>query len=226
MLRNNYKHHAWKCSGIIAIASRSKFNWMVVSSLFPLRDAKKWMFPKMKQPFKNGCFILCVYTLNATIDTVEGPVTIFQVYAPDSSYSEDVVEEFYDMLRSKIDAFPKKTSIQWTRTDPNAPKVVFEYFYDLPFKSSIPNKSWKTRYFWLFWLILQLSIGCFWPKWSKGTSTDQDLSLEPITKSLWHSVQKCLPVQKKYDGQTVRRTDGHPKPIGPQPFGLGPKKPT
>ena len=37
---------------------------------------------------------------------------------------------------------------------------------------------------------------------------------------------------KKYDGQTDRRTDGrtdrrtdgHPKPIGPQPFGLGPKK--
>ena len=32
--------------------------------------------------------------------------------------------------------------------------------------------------------------GCFWPKWSKGTSTDQDLSFEPIIKSLWPSVQK------------------------------------
>ena len=36
-----------------------------------------------------------------------GPITIFQIYAPDSRYMEDVVEEFYDMLRSKIDAIPK-----------------------------------------------------------------------------------------------------------------------
>ena len=33
---------------------------------------------------------------------------------------------------------------------------------------------------------------------------------------------KVLARTKKYDGQTDRRTDGHPKPIGPQPFGLGP----
>ena len=32
---------------------------------------------------------------------------MFQVYAPDSSYGKDVVEEFYDMLQSKIDAIPK-----------------------------------------------------------------------------------------------------------------------
>ena len=40
---------------------------------------------------------------------------------------------------------------------------------------------------------------------------------------------KVLALTKKYDGQTDGRTDGqtdgHPKPIGPQPFGLGPKKP-
>ena len=48
----------------------------------------------------------------------------------------------------------------------------------------------KDRYFWLFWQIWQLPVGCFWPKWPKGTSTDQDLSFEPITKSLWPSVQK------------------------------------
>ena len=47
---------------------------------------------------------------------------------------------------------------------------------------------------------------------------------------------KVLARGKKYDGQTDgrtdgrtdrrtdRRTDGHPKPKGPQPFGLGPKK--
>ena len=29
---------------------------------------------------------------------------------------------------------------------------------------------------------------------------------------------------RQTDGRTDGRTDGHPKPIGPQPFGLGPKK--
>ena len=52
------------------------------------------------------------------------------------------------------------------------------------------NKSKKNRYFGLFWPIWPLPVGCFWPKWSKRTSTDQDLSFEPITKSLWPSVQK------------------------------------
>ena len=28
---------------------------------------------------------------------------------------------------------------------------------------------------------------------------------------------------RRTDGQTDGQTDGHPKPIGPQPFGLGPK---
>ena len=41
---------------------------------------------------------------------------------------------------------------------------------------------------------------------------------------------KVLARTKKCDGQTDRRTDGqtdgHPKPIGPQPFGLGPNKTT
>ena len=79
----------------------------------------------------------------------------------------------------------------------------------------------KTCYFGLFWPIWPLPVRCFWPKLSKGTSTDQWLSFEPITKSLWPFVQKFLPVQKS---MTDRQTDGHPKPIGPQPFGLGPNK--
>ena len=37
----------------------------------------------------------------------KGPITMFQVNEPDYSYSEDVVEKFYDMLQSKIDAIPK-----------------------------------------------------------------------------------------------------------------------
>ena len=52
MLRNNYKRHTWKYSGIKASASMSEFNWMVVPSLFPFQDAKKLLFPKIKQPFK------------------------------------------------------------------------------------------------------------------------------------------------------------------------------
>ena len=47
------------------------------------------------------------HLLSATFDTVEGPITIFQIYAPDSSFSEDVVEEFYDMLQRKINAIPE-----------------------------------------------------------------------------------------------------------------------
>ena len=47
--------------------------------------------------------------------------------------------------------------------------------------------SYENRYFWPIW---QLPVGCFWLKWSKGTSTDQDLSFEPIIKSLGPSVQK------------------------------------
>ena len=34
---------------------------------------------------------------------------------------------------------------------------------------------------------------------------------------------KVLAHTKKDDGRTERRTDGYPKPIGPQPFGLVPK---
>ena len=35
---------------------------------------------------------------------------------------------------------------------------------------------------------------------------------------------KVLARTKKYDGRTDGQTDGHPKPIGPQPFGLGPNQ--
>ena len=35
---------------------------------------------------------------------------------------------------------------------------------------------------------------------------------------------KVLARTKKYDGQTDGQTDGHPKPIGPQTFGLGPNE--
>ena len=48
--------------------------------------------------------------VSATFDTAEGPTTIFQAYAPDSNYSEDICEEFYDMIQSKIDALPRNNA--------------------------------------------------------------------------------------------------------------------
>ena len=36
--------------------------------------------------------------------------TIFQAYARDSNYSEDIVEEFYGMIQSKIDALPRNNT--------------------------------------------------------------------------------------------------------------------
>ena len=38
-------------------------------------------------------------------------ITIFQVYAPTTSYSDDQVEDFYATLQSKIDAVPKQDII-------------------------------------------------------------------------------------------------------------------
>ena len=43
----------------------------------------------------------------ATFNTVEGPTTVFQTYAPDSSYSNETLEEFYDLLQDKIKALPR-----------------------------------------------------------------------------------------------------------------------
>ena len=65
---------------------------------------------------------------------------------------------------------------------PTAPKLEGVWvFVDLKYI------FYENRYFWPIW---QLPVGCFWPEWSKHTSTDQDLSFEPITKSLLPSVQK------------------------------------
>ena len=72
---------------------------------------------------------------------------------------------------------------------------------------------YENRYFWQIW---QLPVGCFWPKWSKGTSTDQDLSFEPITKSLCPSVQKFQPVQAQV---LTNRYFGLFWPVWPLPVG-------
>ena len=52
------------------------------------------------------------------------------------------------------------------------------------------SSSLEKPQFWPFWPIWPLPVGWFGPKWSKGTSTDQDLSFEPITTSLWPFIQK------------------------------------
>ena len=42
----------------------------------------------------------------------QGPnITIFQVYAPTTSYSDDQVEDFYATLQSKVNAAPKQDII-------------------------------------------------------------------------------------------------------------------
>ena len=43
----------------------------------------------------------------------QGPnITIFQVYAPTNSHSDDVVEDFYATLQRNIDAVPKEDQLQ------------------------------------------------------------------------------------------------------------------
>ena len=97
----------------------------------------------------------------------------------------------------------------------------------------------KNRQLWLFWPIWQLPVGCFWPKWSKDTSTDLAwiaLSVADIRKGLFRATtdqdffigafnevsmtlrSKVLARTKKV-WRTDRQTDGHPKPIGPNLLG-------
>ena len=41
--------------------------------------------------------------------TVQEPLFVFQVYAPDSSYSQDLKDEFYSLLQQQINKLPVKT---------------------------------------------------------------------------------------------------------------------
>ena len=73
---------------------------------------------------------------------------------------------------------------------PTAPKFEGVCFFFVDLKYIL----YENRYFWPIW---QLPVGCFWPKWSKGASTDQNLSFEPITKSLRPSVQRFSPYKPR-----------------------------
>ena len=69
--------------------------------------------------------------------------------------------------------------------------------------------AWKSscfekRKFWTFWSNSAISGGKLWPKLSKGTSTGQDLSYEPIPWSLRSFVAKIQPGK---ESMTDRRTD-------------------
>ena len=63
----------------------------------------------------------------------------------------------------------------------------------MTFSSKVPartSSSLEKPLYLAIWQIWQLQVRYFWPKWSKGPFMDQDLSFEPITQSLWHSIQK------------------------------------
>ena len=49
--------------------------------------------------------------MSVTFKTNTGLVTIIQIYAPDSSYDDDEIENFYNILQQKIDNIPKKSTI-------------------------------------------------------------------------------------------------------------------
>ena len=46
--------------------------------------------------------------MSVSFDTTEGILTIIQVYAPDSSYPEADIDEFYDSLQQHINSLPSK----------------------------------------------------------------------------------------------------------------------
>ena len=44
----------------------------------------------------------------ATFDTEDGQLTIIEAYAPDMSYDDDMIEEFYQTLQDRINSIPRK----------------------------------------------------------------------------------------------------------------------
>ena len=49
--------------------------------------------------------------MSVSLKTHTGLVTIIQLHAPDSTYDDDEVENFYNILQKKIDNIPKKSTI-------------------------------------------------------------------------------------------------------------------
>ena len=73
--------------------------------------------------------------MSVTFDTADGALTIFQIYAPDSSYTDETSEEFYDLLQVKINSLPSKNSYMLIgdfnakvgKSDTEWPEVVGKY---------------------------------------------------------------------------------------------------
>ena len=48
------------------------------------------------------------------LETVQEPLSVFQIYAPDSSYSQDLKDGFYFLLQQQINKLPKKVEkLSW-----------------------------------------------------------------------------------------------------------------
>ena len=48
--------------------------------------------------------------MSVTLSLKPKPTTIFLTYAPDTSYDTNIINEFYNLLQSSIDALPKNQS--------------------------------------------------------------------------------------------------------------------
>ena len=101
---------------------------------------------------------------------------------------------------------------------------LFPGFYDHPLqRNSLENSCLEKPLISDNLAISAISGGRTWPKLSKGTPTGQDLSYEPIPKSLRPSVTKIQPGKESMtDRRTDRQTDGRtPRIYRPPTFGVG-----
>ena len=75
--------------------------------------------------------------MSVTLKTNTGSVNTIQVYAPDSNYDDDEVENFYNILQQEIDTIPRKSTVllignvngkvDTNNTDYSMPEVVGKY---------------------------------------------------------------------------------------------------
>jgi len=61
---------------------------------------------KKLQNYLSNYNLISERIMSIDIDTVDGLMTIFQIYAPDCSYSDNDVESFYQMLQMEINKLP------------------------------------------------------------------------------------------------------------------------
>ena len=85
------------------------------------------------------------------------------------------------------------------------PRPFIWAYYQDPMTNRYKETAWKSSCF----------GGRIWPKLSKSTSKRQDLSYEPIPRSLRPSLTKIQPGK---ESMTDGPTDRNPKSIGPKPL--------